>query len=122
MTRSTVLFGLAAALLAGTASAQPLGQTPPQSTVICLDVSGRLLPKTCRVPASRLDASEDICICPRDAERVSVPICPSGVRAPAESAAYEKARRAAVRDGSLIGATWEGRPMCMAAREPGHGG
>jgi hypothetical protein len=38
------------------------------------------------------------------------------VRAPAESAAYERARRAAVQRGSLVGATYQGKPMCVAAR------
>ena len=111
----------AAVLIAGAATAQPIGQYPPRSTIICLDVSGRLRPKTCKVPASRLDPSEDICICPADTERVTVPICPPGVRPPPESAAYEQARRAAVHNGSLMGATWQGQPMCMAAREPGRG-
>ena len=118
---STMPLAVAAALIAGAAMAQPIGQNPPRSTVICLDVSGRLRPKTCKVPASRLDLSEDICICPADAERVTVPICPPGVHAPPESAAYELARRAAVHNGSLMGATWQGQPMCMAAREPARG-
>ena len=33
---------------------------------------------------------------------------------PAESAAFEEARRKAVVKGSLVGASWQGRPICVA--------
>jgi hypothetical protein len=36
------------------------------------------------------------------------------VKAPAESAAYERDRYAMVHQGSLVGATWQGRPVCVA--------
>jgi hypothetical protein len=48
--------------------------------------------------------------------KVDVPICPPGVRPPAENIAYEKARKAAAKDMSLIGDTYEGKPMCVAGR------
>jgi len=113
------ILTLAAALTlsAGVAFAQPVGENPPKSTILCLDVSGKILPATCRVPGSRLDASEDICLCPMGGERVTTPICPAGVKPPAESAAYERARHAAVSRGSLMGATYEGKPMCVAGRD-----
>ena len=34
----------------------------------------------------------------------------------ADSAAYETARHAAVKNGSLVGATYQGKPMCVAPR------
>jgi hypothetical protein len=74
------------------------------------------------VPASRLDPREDICTCPLGGERVTSPICPAGVRPPAESAAYEKARHAAVTNGSLVGASFQGKPMCSAPRNAVAGG
>jgi hypothetical protein len=111
-------LGAALGLCAGMAMAQPLNENPPTTTILCLDVSGRSLPATCRVPASRLDPREDICICPAGGERVTAPICAAGVRPPAESAAYENARRAAVSHGSLVGATFHGQPMCVAPRNP----
>jgi hypothetical protein len=49
-------------------------------------------------------------------DRVTTPICPAGVKPPADSAAYETARHAAVKKGSLVGATYEGKPMCVTAR------
>lgn len=113
----TALFTAAAFVAsAGLAAAQaPLNQNPPTQTVICLDVGGQSLPAVCDVPASRLDKREDICIC-HTGVRVDVPICPPGVRPPAESLAFERARREAARDGSLIGDLFEGRPMCVAGR------
>ncbi len=119
MKTSSVMLGLAAALLAGAALAQPVGPNPPTSTVICLDPGGLLRPAICRnQQASRLDQREDICLCPGATDRVAVSICPKGVAAPPESAAYETARKAAVQHGSLIGATYQGRPICVAQRQP----
>ena len=112
----TVLMGAALSMAAGLAPAQaPLTQNPPTQTVICLDVGGQSLPAVCPAPSGRLDRREDICVCHAGA-RVDVPICPDGVRPPAETRAYEKARKAAARDGSLIGDLYEGRPMCVAGR------
>ncbi len=118
MIRSTLVALAALAGSAGLASAQaPLAQNPPTQTTICLDVSGATLPVSCRVPASRLDRREDICVCP-SGMRVDVPICAKGVRAPPENVALNRARREAARDGSLIGDLFEGQPMCVAGRNP----
>ena len=118
MTPSILILATAISLAAGVVAAQPQGENPPRSTVICLDVAGRSLPATCQVPASRLDSREDICLCPGEGERVIVPVCAAGVRAPAESAAYARARRKAVIHGSLLAATWQGQAMCVAPRDP----
>lgn len=118
MKPSILIAAGALSLAAGFAAAQPIGENPPKSTIICLDVAGRSVPATCKVPASRIDKREDICLCQGASERVSVSICEPGVRQPAESAAFERARRKAVSHGSLIGATWQGQPMCVASRDP----
>ena len=103
----------ALALCAGSAAAQSFdGKT----SILCLDVSGKSLPATCRSQASRLNKVEDICTCPMGGDRVTVPVCAEGVKPPAESAAYEKARHAAVTKGSLVGQTFEGKPMCVIGR------
>ncbi len=114
--RPWIPLSAAICLVAGAATAQSLADNPPKVTTICLDVAGRTLPATCHAPGSRLDAREDICLCPVGGEQVTAPVCPKGVRAPAESAAYEKARRAAVSHGSLVGASYRGQPMCVAPR------
>ena len=116
MIRTTLIAAAAFVAAAGAASAQaPLSQNPPTQTIICLDVNGQTLPVSCKVPASRLDKREDFCTC-RTGMQVDIAICPDGVKPPAENRAYEKARKAAVKSGSLLGATYEGRPMCVTGR------
>ena len=116
------LAAVALSLCAGAALAQSTGGIRPTTTILYLDVSGKSLPATCQVPASRLDPREDICTCPLGGERVTTPICPAGVKPPPESAAYEKARYAAVKNGSLEGAAYQGKPMCVAGRNAAAGG
>lgn len=110
-----ILVASAALAAAPAALAQPINENPPTYTVICLDVSGRSLPVACQVPGSRVDKREDICIC-HEGTKTDVSICPKGVRAPAESLALEKARKAQAKHFSLIGATFEGRPICVEPR------
>jgi hypothetical protein len=116
-----MLAGLALAALAAAAHAQSM-DTPPQTTILCIDVAGRSRPPVCRVPSGRLDPREDFCSCPAT-DRIVAPICPPGVRPPAENVALNHARRDALRDhpGTLVGATFEGRPMCVAPRYPARG-
>lgn len=108
-------IALAVAFAAPAALAQPVNENPPTSTILCIDVSGRALPPVCKVPASRLDPTEDICLC-HDGVRMDAPICPPGVRPPPESLALERARRAYIQKGTLVGATFNGKPMCVAGR------
>jgi hypothetical protein len=108
-----LLAGAALAFGAGAASADSMGD---RSTTICLDSGGHQAPVRCKTQdASRLNTREDICICPAATQQVKVPVCPSGVKPPGESAAYEQARLKAASHGSLVGATWRGQPMCVAA-------
>ena len=116
------LVAAALSLSASAALAQATGGIKPTTTILCLDVSGKILPATCQVPASRLDPREDICTCPLGGDRVTVSICPKGVSPPAESAAYEKARHAAVTNGSVVGAMYQGKPMCVTGRNAAAGG
>lgn len=116
---ATLIAGLALGLAASPALAQ---STDGKTTILCLDVSGKSLPPTCRGPASRLDPHEDICLCPMGGQQVTTPVCPRGVKPPAESAAYEKVRLKAVSKGRLVGAMYKGKPMCAAARNAMAGG
>ena len=114
MIRLSAFAALALCASAGLAAAQaPLSQNPPRETTICLDVNGQTLPVVCKAPGSRLDTRDDICVCPQGT-RVQAPLCGPGERAPAENVAFERARRTAARDGSLLGDLFEGRPMCVA--------
>lgn len=106
------------ALGAGAALAQPINENPPRHTIQCIEVSGRQIPAVCQVPASRVDTREFICTCIEGGQRVEVPICAKNERPPPESAAFERARRLAARDGTLVGDTFAGRRICTAPRRP----
>lgn len=101
-----------AAVAAGAAEAQPPARAAP-TTIVCLETNGRSVPAVCHVPGSRLDQREFICQC-FEGMRTVVPICPSGVRPPPEGAALNRARREGARTGSLVGASFKGRPICVA--------
>lgn len=119
---STAFVGLAVGVFAGAAAAQPVAENPPSTAVICLDVAGRTLPVRCRADASRIDQSYNICQCPSDGQRVIASVCPQGVSPPGDSAAFERARLAAIQHGSIVGATFRGQPMCVAPRQSPAGG
>lgn len=103
-------------LLGGSAAAQPINEVPPTRTIQCIEVSGQSIPAVCRVPGSRLDSREDICTCPNGGQRVEVAVCGDGQRQPPEGRALNRARRDALRDGSLLGDTFAGQPICVAPR------
>ena len=104
----------ALALIAGAAHAQgPMNQNPPTKTSLCLEVSGAIIPPVCHRSGSRVDQREDICLCSAGGTKVEAPVCGPGEKPPAESRAFEKARRDAARDGSLMGDTWQGQRMCV---------
>ena len=109
-------LGLVVAMAAGAAYAQPVNENPPTKTIQCIEVGGQLIPASCNVPGSRLDTREYICTCPNGGQRVEVAICAKGQKPPAESKALNIARRTAIRDGSLVGDTVDGRPICVAPR------
>jgi hypothetical protein len=104
-------------LLASSAAAQRGDGHAPGTTIQCLDVAGQEIPPLCDVPASRLDKSEYICTCPAGGQRVDVPICAKGERRPAENVALYRARRQAMRDGTLVGDSFKGKPMCLEPRK-----
>ncbi|MBI1407947.1 MAG: hypothetical protein GC145_17670 [Caulobacter sp.] len=109
---ASLVFG--ALTLGGTAGAAG-SSLHPSTRVICLDVGGELRPATCRTSASRLDQSDSICIC-KNAQRVEAPVCDRGEKPVSENRTYELARKEAARDGSLVGDLFQGRRMCVRAR------
>lgn len=87
----------------------------PKTMTICLASGGQLRPATCfgYGGGSRLASQDELCTCPGASQMVKAPTCAPGEAPPAESAAYEQARLKAISHGSLEGATWQGRPMCV---------
>ena len=114
----TVAAIAAAALLTGAGAKPEPGSSPmhPATMDICLDVDGSSKPPLCQGASSRLDQSYDICIC-RTAQRVEAPVCRDGEKPQSENRAFEKARKAAATDGSLVGDLYDGKPMCVRARQ-----
>lgn len=117
MKLSIVLAAAAgAAGLAATAILSPaVAADAPKTMTICLAGGGQLRPATCHGygGGSRLASQDEICSCPGATQMVKAPTCEPGETPPAESAAYEQARLKAIANGSLEGATWEGKRMCV---------
>lgn len=99
----------ALALLAAPAAAK---EPAPQERTICLDVGGHSRPAVCHVSGGKLGAREEICQCP-EGRRIQAPVCGEGETPPAETAAFDAARRKAALDGTLAGDLYQGRPMCV---------
>jgi len=115
MTRILTISAVLGAAVLTMAGAPGHSGVNPATRTICLDLGGQSRPAVCRAPASRLDGRVDICLC-RVGQRVEAPVCGPGERPLAESRAFERARKLAARDGSLVGDRFDGRPMCVAPR------
>ena len=114
----TAIAGFAA--VSAAAMAQPPG--PKDKATLCLDGLGINHAPVCHSQtASRLPTPPDICQCLGPWRQVDAPYCAKGEKPPADSAAFERARIAfAEKHGdSVIGATYEGKRMCV---ELGNGG
>lgn len=111
--RLAILLAAGAVSLASAAVAW--AADAPKTQTICLSSGGQQLPATCRGygGGSRLASQDEVCTCPGAAQMVKAPTCAPGEVPPAESAAYEQARLRAISHGSLEGATWQGKAMCV---------
>lgn len=117
--RALLLTTLAAAAALSTAVlAQP---SQDDRATLCLDTAGISHPPVCHTQtASRIPSPPDICICNGPWRHVDAPYCAKGEKPPADTAAFDHARaKAAAKDSSLFGATYEGKRMCV---ELGNGG
>lgn len=93
------------------AAAQP---GPNSSAVLCLDGLGVNHPPVCHTQsASRLESTPDICSCNGPYQQVRTNWCAKGEHPPADTADYDRARVAAVHDGSLLGFTYQGKRDCV---------
>ncbi|NEX94105.1 hypothetical protein [Caulobacter sp. 17J65-9] len=106
MLKTVLAVGLAAAFMGGGAYA---GSRDSQ-TYVCLS-NGQRVGIVC--DRGGMSGADDMCVCPGDSAKVKASWCGEGQTPPAESAALDRARKAAARDGSLIGDTFEGKPMCV---------
>lgn len=109
MLKIVMAAGLAGALLGGSGA---LARDRDQTT-ICLRSNGDRAAAVCHHYGGR--GENDFCICPDDSREVKVSWCAQGQKPPAENRALNAARKEAARDGTLIGDTFKGRPMCVSA-------
>ena len=112
------IASLAFALAATAAAAQPQTNRPDLA-MVCVDVNGELRAPACRQGlTTRLNPSEDSCTCPRG-QQIEASVCPPSVAAPPDSLAVNRARNAVLRQrSSLVGATWQGQPLCVPPGQP----
>ncbi len=86
----------------------------PESATLCLDGLGVSHPATCHSQsASRIDSQPDICVCQGPYQEVKTNWCAKGERPPADSADFDRARLAAVRDGKLLNFSYQGKRACV---------
>jgi hypothetical protein len=99
------LFGLSGAGAVATA------ETRQSTTYVCLDPGGAAHGVLCDRTLNT--SADDFCHCPGNTDKVRVAVCDPGQAPPAQSHAYELAMHRASADGSLIGDSFDDRPMCV---------
>jgi hypothetical protein len=114
--RAPLIFTLLS-VVGGLALAQSAQSRPPEDGMMCLSTNGQRSPSICRRGNAWGDS--DICTCRGGAMRYDAPICARGEKPPAESVALDRARAEAMKRGTLYGATFEGRRMCVEVKRPG---
>jgi hypothetical protein len=85
--------------------------------MMCLASNGSRGVAVCRRGNAWGDS--DICTCRGSSLRIDAPICRPGEKPPAETVALDRARAEAMKRGTLYGATFEGRRMCVELKRPG---
>ena len=111
--RPSILMWVLAALTGTPVLAQTSADAPLGRTIQCVDAGGRPAPRSCDVYDGRLGERERFCTCPMGGVRVEVAICAQDQQPPGESKALNVVRRKGARDGSLIGDTVNGQPICV---------
>jgi hypothetical protein len=86
-------------------------QRSQHMTVQCLDMDGYPRRPVCR--QSDIWRQPDICSCPANTLEVEAPYCDRGEVPAVISHDSNRARMAAARHGTLVGATYEGRRFCV---------
>ena len=87
---------------------------PRDSAVLCLDGLGVNHPPVCHSStSSRLSPEPDICTCNGPYQQVQTNWCAKGEQPPADTADFDRARVAAVRNGSLYNFIYQGKRACV---------
>jgi hypothetical protein len=84
----------------------------------CVDVSGQFEPAACDLKGPTVNGSSlGFCTCPATSRRIEASFCAKGSHPPVDNTEYNAAVREAIaKDSSLVGDTFQGKPMCIAPR------
>jgi hypothetical protein len=87
----------------------------------CIDTGGSMEPAFCTLPGPAVAGqppATGFCRCPATSRLIDAPYCAKGELQPAENSAYRAAVKAATAgDSSLVGDTYNGKPMCILPRQ-----
>ena len=114
---NTAVLAAAISILAAAQGADVgLSAAHAPTGTLCLDALGENRGPVCRVfSASRIDARPDICQCLSDTLQVDTPYCAAGETPQVPTHAFKLARRAAaLKGGTLVGQSYNGRSYCIA--------
>lgn len=114
---NTAVLAAALSVLAAAQGADAgLSAAHAPNGTLCLDLLGENRGPMCRsFSASRIDARPDICQCLSDTLQVDAPYCAAGETPQIPTHAFKLARRAAaLKGGTLVGQSFQGRSYCIA--------
>jgi hypothetical protein len=113
--RGLIAGVLIAAFAGAGATALAAGQPHSEEGMICLETNGAESPSVCQRGDVWHDA--DLCTC-KSGMRFKIPVCAPGQKPPPDSVAVDRARRDAMKTGTLEGASYNGSPMCVDVKHP----
>ena len=102
------VFSLSALAMSAPIAAQATGD---KTATVCLSLDGSSRGPVCHKTSTW--RQDDICNCPGATDQVTAPLCDAGETPAPDSAAANRARHDAVHNGSLMGATYQGRRFCV---------
>jgi hypothetical protein len=81
-------------------------------TQICVRSNGHTEGGRCKVIGTGSSRS-DMCRCPAGTRLIDVSICSVGMKAPSEDSAFRAWRAETAKSGTLVGAEYQGKPVCV---------
>jgi len=115
-----ILLASAALLLAAACTTSETGMGVAEMETVgnaCVDTSGYMEPAICSVKVPSKNAM-GFCQCTSVAQKIDAPLCLGGDKQPTDTSDYRQAVLAAIRgDGSLVGDSYNGKPMCVPPRQ-----
>ncbi|HEY3815095.1 MAG TPA: hypothetical protein VGL66_17895 [Caulobacteraceae bacterium] len=102
------VLALSALAMSAPIAAQASGA---RTATVCLSLDGSTRGPVCHKTSTW--RQDDICNCPGTTDQVTAPLCAAGETPAPDSADANRARRAAVHNGSLAGGAYNGKRFCV---------